>query len=100
MAWQSGHACVATAAHPDRCPSLAHARKLSKHAHAHGGTDFDLRVTAGNPEGAALLFRKAGRAARALEVAQAAGLYGVMDEIAGVVGAGGDAGLQARCVSC
>jgi hypothetical protein len=60
----------------------------------------------GEPEPAALLLRKAGRAARALEVANAAGLYALVHEIAGRMGgeggAGGgpsgaeDAALQAR----
>jgi hypothetical protein len=59
----------------------------------------------GHPEGAALLYRKAGRHSRALEVANAAGLYALVDEIAagmgeerggGGGGVGGDAALQAR----
>lgn len=53
----------------------------------------------GNAEGAALLYRRGGKAARALEVADAAGLFGLVDDIAGCMGGDGeDAGLQARWV--
>ncbi|GBF91287.1 intraflagellar transport protein [Raphidocelis subcapitata] len=54
----------------------------------------------GNAEGAALLYRKAGRAGRALEVAQAAGLFALVGDIAGAAeegAAGGGGGeLAAR----
>lgn len=72
---------------------------LSSYKVKHNGVTHTHTTRAGNPEGAALLFRKAGRPGRALEIAQAAGLFGVMDDIAAAMGggeAGGDPALQTR----
>jgi hypothetical protein len=56
----------------------------------------DHLLAAGNAQGAALLYQKAGRLARAVELAFAGGLVDVLDGVASQLGADADVGLLNR----